>query len=128
MYSAQLGLVHPTATGVMYELLSVGQGDPATRHLKKWSGLARSADPARLYVPKAKGGLELPPISLMYRKLKSSHLPSESLKFALNAASDTLPQTPTWHYGNRRRASAMAVSCMAGSKCSSTSSTNGQWP
>ena len=44
----------------------------ATRHLKKWSGLARSADPARLYIPRAKGGLELPPTSLMYRKLKSS--------------------------------------------------------
>ena len=44
----------------------------ATHHLKKWSGLARSADPARLYIPRANGGLELPPISLLDRKLKSS--------------------------------------------------------
>ena len=46
----------------------------ATHHLKKWSSLARSADPARLYVPRAKGELELQPISLMYRKLKSSQV------------------------------------------------------
>ena len=44
----------------------------ATRSLKKWSGLARSADPSCLYLPKAEGGLQLPPLSLLYKKLKVS--------------------------------------------------------
>ena len=37
----------------------------ATRYLKKWSGLARSANTARLYLPKTEGGLALPSISLL---------------------------------------------------------------
>ena len=45
----------------------------ATRYLKKWSGLARSADPARLYLPKTNGGLNLPAISQLYRKMHVSH-------------------------------------------------------
>ena len=32
----------------------------ATRYLKRWSGLARAADPSRLYLPKMEGGLQLP--------------------------------------------------------------------
>ena len=44
----------------------------ASRYLKKWSGLARSADPSRFYIPKCSGGLELPSISLLYKKLQSS--------------------------------------------------------
>ena len=40
----------------------------ATRFLKKWSGLAKSADTARLYLPQSQGGLNLPPISLLYKK------------------------------------------------------------
>ena len=44
----------------------------ATHYLKRWSGLARSADPSRLYLPKDNGGLQLPPISLLYKKLRSS--------------------------------------------------------
>ena len=32
----------------------------ATRFLKRWSGLARSADPSRLYLPKRKGGMDIP--------------------------------------------------------------------
>jgi hypothetical protein len=43
-----------------------------TRFLKKWSGLARPADTARLYLPKGEGGLALPPISLLYKRLKVS--------------------------------------------------------
>ena len=46
----------------------------ATRFLKKWSGLAKSADPARLYLPKSDGGLALPPIGLLYKKLKVSQV------------------------------------------------------
>ena len=40
----------------------------ATRFLKRWSGLAKSADTARLYLPQSQGGLNLPPISLLYKK------------------------------------------------------------
>ncbi len=44
----------------------------ATRHLKRWAGLARSADPSRIYLPKAKGGLGLPSISLILKKQRVS--------------------------------------------------------
>ena len=40
----------------------------ATRFLNRWSGLARLADTARLYLPQSQGGLNLPLISLLYRK------------------------------------------------------------
>ena len=40
----------------------------ATRFLKRWSGLAKAADTARLYIPRSQGGLNLLPISLLYRK------------------------------------------------------------
>ena len=41
----------------------------ATTFLKKWSGLARSADTGCLFLPKEKGGLELPSLVTMYKKL-----------------------------------------------------------
>lgn len=44
----------------------------ATYHLKKWSGLAKCADPSRLYLPKMMGGLQLPSITMLYKKLKIS--------------------------------------------------------
>ena len=44
----------------------------ATTFLKKWSGLARPANTARLYLPKQEGGLALPSISLLYKRLKVS--------------------------------------------------------
>ena len=44
----------------------------ATRYLKKWSGLSRSADPSRLYLPKKNGGINLPNISTLYKKVKVS--------------------------------------------------------
>ena len=37
----------------------------ATRYLKRWCGLARSADPSRLFLPKANGGLDLPALTTM---------------------------------------------------------------
>ena len=43
-----------------------------TRYLKRWSGLAKSANTARLYLPMSDGGLGLPPLSLLYKKLKVS--------------------------------------------------------
>ena len=44
----------------------------ATRFLKKWVGLARPADPSRLYLLKTKGGLGLPAISTTYKKQQAS--------------------------------------------------------
>ena len=44
----------------------------ATRFLKKWSGLARSGDPSRLYLPRKNGGLNLPNITTLYKKTKVS--------------------------------------------------------
>ena len=38
----------------------------ATRFLKRWSGLARSEDTARLYLPQSQGSLNLPPVSLLH--------------------------------------------------------------
>ena len=45
--------------------------DPlVTRHLKSWAGLARSADPGRLFLPQKDGGLNLPLPSDLYQKLQ----------------------------------------------------------
>ena len=44
----------------------------ATQFLKKWSGLAKCADTARLYLPQAQGGLSPPSISLLYQKQQVS--------------------------------------------------------
>ena len=44
----------------------------STRYLKKWSGLNRSANTAHLYLPMKCGGLGLPSISLLYKKMKVS--------------------------------------------------------
>ena len=44
----------------------------ATRFLKRWVGLAKPADPSRLYLPKMEGGLGLPAISTIYRKQQAS--------------------------------------------------------
>ena len=43
-----------------------------TKYLKKWSGLARSANTARLFLPNSEGGLALPSVSLLYKRLKVS--------------------------------------------------------
>ena len=51
----------------------------ATRFLKRWSGLARSADPNRLFLPRANGGLELPHLVTMYKKLHASKAGSHML-------------------------------------------------
>ena len=41
-----------------------------TRFLKKWAGLAKSADPARLFLPQNLGGLNLSLPSTRYQKLQ----------------------------------------------------------
>ena len=46
--------------------------DPiVTRYLKQWSGLAKSADPSRLFLPNSLGGLEFSNVSGLYRILQS---------------------------------------------------------
>ena len=42
----------------------------ATRFLKRWSGLARSADPSRLFLPPNHGGLNLCSITDLLKKLQ----------------------------------------------------------
>ena len=42
----------------------------ATRFLKRWSGLARSADPSRLFLPPKHGGLNLCSITDLFKKLQ----------------------------------------------------------
>ena len=47
-------------------------GAMATKFLKKWFGLAKPANAARLYLPQEDGGLALPPVSLLYKRMKLS--------------------------------------------------------
>ena len=42
----------------------------ATTFLKRWSGLAKSADTGCLFLPKEKGGLHLPSLVTLYKKLQ----------------------------------------------------------
>ena len=44
----------------------------ATRYLKKWSGLAKTADSNKLFLPKCNGGLDLPDLTTLYHKLQVS--------------------------------------------------------
>ena len=40
--------------------------------MKKWSGLAKTADPNKLFQPKANGGLDLPELTTVYKKLHTA--------------------------------------------------------
>ena len=42
----------------------------ATKFLKRWTGLAKSANTCRLYLPKSKGGLQIPSISTTFKKIQ----------------------------------------------------------
>ena len=42
----------------------------ATKFLKRWSGLAMSADTGCLFLPKEKGGLDLPSLVTLFKKLQ----------------------------------------------------------
>ena len=44
----------------------------ATRFLKQWAGLAKSANPNLLYLPKRDSGLNLPSLSFLYKRLQVS--------------------------------------------------------
>ena len=43
-----------------------------TRFLKKWCGLSRSADTARIFLSKASGGLDIPSITTCFKKAQVS--------------------------------------------------------
>ena len=42
----------------------------ARKYLKIWSGLPRCADPSRLYLPRSLGGLEMPSLPTVFKKLQ----------------------------------------------------------
>ena len=44
----------------------------ATRYLKRWCGLAKSADTSRLFLPQCKGGLNLPSVLTYFKKLQTA--------------------------------------------------------
>ena len=66
----------------------------ATRYLKRWTGLSRSADPNRLFLPKSNGGLELPHLVTVYKKTHAakagSHMYSSDSTVWAIASQDTL--------------------------------------
>ena len=66
----------------------------ATRYLKRWSGLSRSADSNRLFLPKSNGGLELPHLVTVYKKIHAakagSHMYSSDSTVRAIATQDTL--------------------------------------
>ena len=51
-----------------------------TRFLKKWLGLAKPADPSRLYLPKKKGGLGLPLLAQSTRNNRVCCKPDSHLR------------------------------------------------
>ena len=65
----------------------------ATRFLKRWSGLAQSADPNCLFLPRANGGLELPHLVTMYKKLHASKADSHMLSSDSTVRAITTPDT-----------------------------------
>ena len=75
----------------------------ATRYLKKWSGLAKSADPNRLFLPKSNGGLELPHLVTTFKKVHAakagSHMCSRDPAVRAIASEQTIAET------NQQRAS-----------------------
>ena len=60
-----LGITDLPISWVTKELEAV-----STRYLKKWSGLACSANPSRLYLPWQHGGLDLPNIRTLHKTIK----------------------------------------------------------
>ena len=68
--SPNLATPHPGVSCLLVEK----QVDPllATRHLKKWAGLCKSSNTAILHLPIAMGGLNLPRLSPLHKKLQVS--------------------------------------------------------
>ena len=53
-------------------LLTINEFSLSTRYLKRWTGLTKSANPNMFYIPRSEGGLQLPSISTLYKKLQVS--------------------------------------------------------
>ena len=51
----------------------------ATRFLKRWAGLAKSANPNLLYLPKRDSGLDLPSSSFLYKQCPAVSEPKKAL-------------------------------------------------
>ena len=66
----------------------------ATRYLKRWSGLSRSASPNHLFLPKSNGGLDLPHLLTVYKKIQAtkagSHMFSRDSSVRATVTLDTL--------------------------------------
>ena len=69
----------------------------ATRFLKKWSGLARPADPNWLFLPKFNSGLDIPHLVTMYKMIQAakagSHMYSSDSTIRAIATQDTLHES-----------------------------------
>ena len=65
----------------------------ATRFLKRWCGLAKSADPNRLFLPKSNGGFDLPHLVTVYKRIHAakagSHMYSRDATIRAIASQDT---------------------------------------
>lgn len=82
--SIKLGFIH---SGTAISWVSSTLEANATRFLKRWSGLARSADPSHLYLPKNNGGLQLLPA---IQKLRNSQ--AALLLISRDPVNSMLPQ------------------------------------
>ena len=67
MSTYDLAIAHPGITWLEQQVDSL-----VTKYLKRWSGLGRSANTALLYLPRAMGGLNLPCLSTLHKKLQVS--------------------------------------------------------
>ena len=74
----------------------------ATRYLKKWSGLSRSADPNRLFLPKSNGGLELPHLVTVYKKIHAAKAGSQM--YSRDSTVQAIATQDTLREANLRRA------------------------
>ena len=65
--------------------------------MKRWSGLSRSAHPNHLFLPNSNGGLDLPHLVTVYKKIHAakagSHMYSSDSIVQAIATQDTLCET-----------------------------------
>ena len=73
-----------------------------TRFLKRWTGLAKSTNTSRLFLPKSSGVLQLPLVSTTFKKLQCAEAAS------LMSSRDPL----VWHLASQKKTS-RGFSCEA---------------
>ena len=105
----------------------------ATAFLKMWSGLAKPADTSRLFLPKCNGGLGLPSMTTLYKKLHAakaaSHICSTDPVVRAIAIQVTEKETKSQQpCSGGRRSLLLSANSVARSKPSSMCSTTAQWP